>query len=275
MSVVLHVPHDSTRIPEAVRRGIVLDDEALARELLASTDHHTADLVRGLDVDGVRLHVNGLSRLVVDPERFLDPQREETEAVGRGAVYTRGFDGTVLRDTSGPDWPRERADLISSHYTPYHTAFDDLVGEVVDTHGECTIIDVHSYPQHAQPYELHPDGDRPEVCIGTDETHTPPWLADTIADHARAMGLTTASNTPFRGTFVPTPLLGDARVRSVMIEIRRDTYCDEATAEPHAGMDRIRELLRRTVATIAERDRPTTTVSRPGRHHSDRMKRDR
>jgi hypothetical protein len=34
-----------------------------------------------------------LSRLVVDPERFLDPEREATEAVGRGAVYTRGADG--------------------------------------------------------------------------------------------------------------------------------------------------------------------------------------
>lgn len=250
MSVVLHVPHDSTRIPDAVRRGIVLDDETLARELLASTDHHTAELVRGLDVDGVRLHVNDLSRLVVDPERFLDPNLEETEAVGRGAIYTRGFDSTVLRDTSSPDWPRQRADLIDHYFTPYHTAFDELVGEVLAAHGHCTIVDVHSYPQRAQPYELHADGQRPEVCIGTHPNHTPKWITDAIAGHGKDLDLTTALDTPFSGTFVPTRFLGDARVRSVMIEIRRDTYCDEATAEPHAGMDRIRALLRRTVVSI-------------------------
>jgi N-formylglutamate deformylase len=94
MSVILHVPHASTVIPADVRADIVLDDAALARELLASTDHHTDTLVAGLEVasevpgrDGeregrvgrVRAYVNGLSRLVVDPERFLDPESEATE----------------------------------------------------------------------------------------------------------------------------------------------------------------------------------------------------
>jgi hypothetical protein len=60
MSVVLHVPHASTVIPVDVRVGILLDDDALARELLASTDHHTDTFVTGLARDDarVRLHVN-------------------------------------------------------------------------------------------------------------------------------------------------------------------------------------------------------------------------
>jgi hypothetical protein len=49
LSVVLHVPHASTVIPADVRAGIVLDDAALARELLASTDHHTDTLIAGLE----------------------------------------------------------------------------------------------------------------------------------------------------------------------------------------------------------------------------------
>jgi N-formylglutamate deformylase len=84
--VALHVPHASTIIPDDVRAGILLDDAALARELLASTDHHTDTFVAGFAGGSVRAHVNGLSRLVVDPERFLDPLREVTEAVGRGRV---------------------------------------------------------------------------------------------------------------------------------------------------------------------------------------------
>ncbi len=86
MSVVLHVPHASTVIPKDVRAGILLDDAALARELLASTDHHTDTFVTGLGSfsgrggrggrvgrERVRVRVNDLSRLVVDPERLLDP----------------------------------------------------------------------------------------------------------------------------------------------------------------------------------------------------------
>jgi hypothetical protein len=46
-SVVLHVPHASTAIPGDVRAGILLDDAELARELLASTDHHTDTFVTG------------------------------------------------------------------------------------------------------------------------------------------------------------------------------------------------------------------------------------
>jgi len=112
MSVLLHVPHASTVIPDGVRGGIPLDAAALARELLASTDHQTDTFVAGLaELRGgwgarrgrVRAHSNGLSRLVVDPERFLDPVLETTGAVGRGAVYTHGSDGTPLRDTSSPD----------------------------------------------------------------------------------------------------------------------------------------------------------------------------
>lgn len=57
------------------------------------------------------------------------------------------------------------------------------------------------------------------------------------------------------GTFVPMRYLGDARVSSVMIEIRRDTYLDESTARPHDGEPRIRslviELARRLAAATA------------------------
>jgi len=259
MSVVLHVPHASTFIPGEVRAGILLDDAALARELLASTDHHTDTFVTGLwSLDGhdghagrVRVHMNELSRLVVDPERFLDPEREATEAVGRGAVYTRGFDGTPLRDELAPDWPAVRAALIARHFLPYHARIEQLVADMVATYGTCTVVDVHSYPSVAQPYELagglDPAARRPELCIGTDVQHTPEPLAAGVEAVARALGFDVARDTPFAGTFVPSLFLGDARVRSVMLEVRRDTYMDEASGWLHDGAARVRELVRSVV----------------------------
>lgn len=49
MSVILPVAHASTVMPADVRRNIVKDDKVLARELLASTDHHTHALIDGLE----------------------------------------------------------------------------------------------------------------------------------------------------------------------------------------------------------------------------------
>lgn len=42
--------------------------------------------------------MNGVSRLVVDPERFTDDAQEPMAAVGQGAVYTRTSDGSALRE---------------------------------------------------------------------------------------------------------------------------------------------------------------------------------
>lgn len=256
MGVVLHVPHASTHVPDDVRAGIVLDDADLAVELLASTDLHTDALVAGLDAPRVRLHVNAHSRLVVDPERFLDPGREATEAVGRGAVYTCGHDGRVLRDADAPGFAAMRADLIARFFVPYHHRIEQLVADMVAAHGRCTIVDVHSYPRDAQRYELAgglaPDAPRPELCIGTDPAHTPAALVALVEDVAASLGIGTARDTPFAGTFVPTRLLGDARVTSVMLEIRRDTYLDEATGEPHDGLARMRTLVEQVVVGLLE-----------------------
>ena len=260
MGVVLHVPHASMRVPDDVRAGIVLDDAALATELLASTDLHTDMLVAGLgtlDTDRVRLHVNTHSRLVVDPERFLDPDREPTEAVGRGAVYTRGHDGRVVRDADAPGFATLRADLIERFFVPYHASIEQLVADMVAAHGRCTIVDVHSYPRDAQRYELAgglaPDAPRPELCIGTDPAHTPRTLIALVDDAATSLGIGTVRDTPFAGTFVPTRFLGDARVTSVMLEIRRDTCVDETTGEPHDGLARMRTLVEQVVERLIAR----------------------
>jgi len=251
VTVLLHVPHAATAIPPEVRADLLLDDAGLARELLGSTDHRTDELVAGL-ADGrhVVAHVNRWSRLVVDPERFTDPALEPTEAVGRGVVYTRGYDGTPLRDEGDPDWPDRRAALIDTYFTPYHAEVERLVAEALATDGRCTIVDVHSYPTVAQPYELDPDGPRPPLCIGTDPRHTPGWLVEALTARARAAGLEVGLDRPFAGTFVPLPFLGDPRVASVMVELRRDTHLDEATGALHAGAAEVRAVLAGLVADL-------------------------
>jgi hypothetical protein len=74
---------------------------------------------------------------------------------------------------------------------------------------------------------VHAGEPRPQLDVGTDETHTSPELLAAARD---AFGdLKTGVNESFHGTYVPLRFYdeGDTRVQSVMLEIRRDVYMDE------------------------------------------------
>lgn len=230
-TVILHVPHSSTSIPAPVRAGIVLDDAALAVELAAITDADTHLVAEGAAAAAaVRpwIFVNRASRLVVDPERFPD-EREELNEVGMGAVYERTTTGAVLRTPT----PAQRQALIEEFFTPYADGIAQLVNDRLAAHGRVTIIDVHSYPLVPNAYELHADGPRPEICVGTDEVHTPQDLRELVVDIMRATAPTgdVGLDSPFQGCYVPLEHYGISEtVRAVMLEIRRDVVADHRDA---------------------------------------------
>ncbi|MEV6118453.1 N-formylglutamate amidohydrolase [Streptomyces sp. NPDC052109] len=238
--VLLHVPHSARAIPEDVRRGIVLDDRALERELDHITDAHTAELAEraaGLAAVPPWRFVNRLSRLVVDPERFPD-EREEMTAVGMGAVYTRTTHRGELRPADTDAEP-----LLARYFRPYARAMTEAVTGRLAATGRAVLIDVHSYPTEPLPYELHGDGPRPPVCLGTDPLHTPPELTET-ARKAFAVCGETGLDSPFAGTYVPLEFYGTlARVTALMVEIRRDTYMAEPGGPAGPGLDRLAAAL--------------------------------
>ncbi|MFF0965388.1 N-formylglutamate amidohydrolase [Streptomyces sp. NPDC003703] len=284
--VILHVPHSSRVVPADVRRGITLDDAALARELDHITDAHTEEIAAAAAARcAVRpwRFVNRLSRLVTDPERFPD-EREEMLSVGMGAVYTRTTHGAPLRPAAYDSRP-----LVERYFRPYAAAMTDAVAERLAAVGRAVIIDVHSYPTERLPYELHGDGPRPAICLGSDGFHTSTELLGragrAFAECARsaesaASTAPTASaastepgdvpgtadggggrgghggrgggigiDSPFRGTYVPLKYYGtDRRVAALMIEIRRDVYMSEPGGPADAsGVEALGEALARLV----------------------------
>jgi N-formylglutamate deformylase len=133
------------------------------------------------------------------------------------------------------------------------------VGALLEWSGTALILDCHSFATVPLPSEPDQSPDRPDVCLGTDEVHTPAALAGALERSLAAEGLIVRRDAPFEGTLVPARFCRtDARVRSVMIEVRRGLYCDEATGEPTARFDRVRATLKRavggTVAEFLERD---------------------
>ncbi|MEU3241849.1 MULTISPECIES: N-formylglutamate amidohydrolase [unclassified Streptomyces] len=247
--VVLHVPHSSRHVPASVRAGIALDDRALEAELDHITDAHTAELAerasRAARVAPWRC-VNRLSRLVVDPERFPD-EREEMRAVGMGAVYTRTTHGAVLRPADTDPEP-----LIEHFFRPYARAMTAAVADRLAATGRAVVIDVHSYPTARLPYELHGEGPRPAVCLGTDAFHTPAALVDRARKAFEGVG-TVGIDSPFSGAYVPLRFHGeDPRVTSLMVEIRRDTYMSEPGGPAGPGLARLASALGTLVDALSE-----------------------
>lgn len=244
--LIVHVPHASTRIPSEVRAEILLDDTELSDELIRLTDWYTDDLFGWLADEGATLFVNRLSRLVFDPERFLGETREPAAARGQGVVYSHGSRGQSIRELT----VELRADRIERLYRPYHAALDRLVEEMLATFEACRILDAHSFPSRPLASELDQSPDRPDICIGTDARHTPEDLARALEDAFASEGFRIERDTPFAGTFVPSGSYGrDSRVTSVMVEVRRGLYLDEASAERRADYPVVRAAIQRALTS--------------------------
>jgi N-formylglutamate deformylase len=225
--IIYHIPHASTHIPADVRDDLLLDDEALAREVRILTDHFTDRMFEQLALPSDVVVACPVSRLVVDVERFADDVDEPMSARGMGAVYTRTHDQRQLRTST-----QSREALMKRFYDPHHAALTRAVDQQLAQHGSALIIDCHSFPQHPLPYEQDQTLHRPEICIGTDAMHTRQDVAEAVEQVYRNYGFEVARNTPFAGAIVPLACYGrNPKVQSVMIEIRRDLYMDEATEE--------------------------------------------
>ncbi len=242
--LLVHVPHSSRVIPSDIRPDILLTDAELEVELERVTDHDVDVLFEPVvSLSGV-MFVNGYSRLVVDPERFRADEDEPAAAFGAGAVYSKASDGSPLRDPGR--YPILREELLQRFYDPYVAAVQKCVQHMLARFGWCLAIDAHSYPKAPLPWEQNPLGDRPQIDFGTDPFHTPTDLLEVLRSEARASGFSVAMDSPFAGTYVPKAFYHrDRRVKSVMIEVRRDVYRDCSEARRRETFDLVARLLRK------------------------------
>ncbi len=249
--VIVHVPHASPIIPEGLELDLMLTRHQLRVELSAMTDRHTEKLAKPALAAGATLFVNRFSRLVVDPERFEDDEREPAARHGLGAVYTRTHDGRPLRYPDFDD--AQRRGLMDRFYHPYHQALTELVGGMLDEFGHAFIIDLHSFPARPLPFE-DPDLARPSVCLGFEDTHRPEdwteWWEDQVLSRSKTLEL--AHNQPFAGSFVPGRFhRRDPRVKSMMVELKRGAYMDEQTGRLRPASD-VAKLLNRFFHFVCE-----------------------
>ena len=249
-AAVIHIPHAARLIPHDVRRDLLLNDTSLEVELGRLTDHDT-DVLFSVPSSEAAPVIYPVSRLVVDPERFVDDAAEVMTSRGMGVVYTRTSDQAPLR---GGVTPGQRNALLERFYYPHHQRLTATVAAAVDTYGRCLIVDAHSFPSAPLPYELDKESKRQDICIGTDGFHTPRWLCQLAVKIFKDLGLTVAIDRPFSGTIVPAAFFGcDLRVLSIMVEVNRGVYMDEVSGCRSPAFGSVAAEIRTAIVELIQR----------------------
>jgi N-formylglutamate deformylase len=222
---------------------------SLNAEFLRMTDSHTDELFPITMVEADRL-VFPVSRLVCDVERFPSDQDEPMASRGMGVLYTRTSMGEMLRHQ--PD-AAEREALLDRWYWPHHHRLQTLVDHITRRLDRCLIVDSHSFPSVALPYELNQSEHRADICIGTDPFHTPSQVRSAVASAAEEAGYSVAIDAPFAGALVPLAFFRkDRRVSSVMIEVNRRLYMNEQSGEKKSKFDQVRDAVGKLIVSAAE-----------------------
>lgn len=238
--IIIHFPHSGTLIPSNEWQYFTTDN--LKDEIIKLTDHYCDDLFSCMH----EMISFPVSRLVCDAERFRDDEKESMSKKGMGAVYIKGHKQDIIKEISKDD--KER--VIREYYDTHHERLNAAVRKRLDTFGKCLIIDGHSFYESPLPYEYNQRKNRPDICIGTDEYHTPDWLTKYMVKAFKERGYTVTLNSPFAGTMVPGDYFRtDKRVSSIMIEINRRLYIDER-ANKTFGYIQVKEDVRNIIEGI-------------------------
>ena len=232
--IILHIPHSSTYIPESFQ---VSEGVSLEHELERMTDWFTDEL---FDFGGAAKLVFPYSRLYCDVERFRKDSDEPMASKGMGVCYISTSFGSKLREVSG----REKAFIKSTLYDKHHKKLESLVDAALEAQRRVLIIDCHSFSNVQLPHEE--SSVRPDICIGTNDFHTPLALIEHLQSYFENAGLSVAINEPFSGTMVPLKHYHkDRRVRSIMIEVNRKLYLNDKF-EKNENFNRMKGIIHDT-----------------------------
>jgi N-formylglutamate amidohydrolase len=238
-SCIMHIPHSAIKIPGEVLS--YFDENLLEQELKLSTDWATDDIFRIEELKTIRFDY---SRLFVDVERL--EENEPMEKYGRGISYTRASGGKELHKP----YDSSVISKIKRHYTTHHDTLTMLTESICQRENNtqfCTIFDCHSFNDEPLPFEidnLREQGieirPRPDICIGTDNFHTPKWLEDRFVDYFVTAGYSVRVNDPYGGAIVPLKYYQKRKnVFAIMIEINKRLYMGKNFKVKHQMVEKL------------------------------------
>lgn len=228
-NIVLHIPHASLCLPSDFWRDITVDKEIIERELCFIADYKVDELVKNIDSHKI---IAKYSRLYCDVERFRDDEAEPMAKLGMGAIYTHLSDGTQYRKIGSS----RREEILGKSYDLHHKQLNTLSREIVDQHGSCVIIDVHSYSDELVRRLFGWAENLPDICLGYDEKWFSKDNASKLKTYIEKMGYSCELNYPYSGALVPMEFYHDEnpKMQSVMLEINRRVYLNGGVVSANA-----------------------------------------
>jgi len=215
---IFHIPHSSTKIP--FNTGFNVD--VMQKEIDLLTDWATDKIFDGADIIKI---VPQFSRVFCDVERLKD-EDEEMFAKGRGFFYTHTDNGNILRENIN----NIKEKIFNDYYLPHHNLFNSEVQKKLNKYDAVNIIDCHSFSDIPFKSDLNQNTNRPDICLGVDEFHTPKYLLNYIKNIFEKENLTVDINNPYSGTIVPIEhYQKNNKIHSIMIEINRKLYMENNT----------------------------------------------
>ena len=212
--VVLNIPHSSTVVPDWAVKDIIIPATELSLLVDFMTDKDV-DKIWEFVPDGNK-QVATVSRLVLDTERYRNDDDEAMASKGMGLYYTHTPDNKQFRTRSKDTYFK-----CLAIYDEYHSSLEAKVTQSLTEHGECIVLDCHSFHDEMNYTGYHPSS-FPDVCIGVNDNIGA--ASQFIIDTFKSAGYTVKVNEPFAGSLVPLKYFTDTRVQSVMIELNRRIY---------------------------------------------------
>jgi len=212
---ILHIPHSKTNIP--IMDGY--DKTLIDNETKLLVDHATDNI---FDIEGIDSIIFEYNRIFCDVERLND-EDEPLYEKGRGFYYTKTDSGKILRELL----PDLKLKIKEEYYDKHHSKLEMMTDEKLIKYNNVLIIDCHSFTE--TPFETDSDKtlDRPDICLGVDDYHTPKWLVNRLETIFKKHNLSVKINSPYSGTIIPLKhYRKDDRVMGIMIEINRKLYMD-------------------------------------------------
>ena len=239
----------------------LISREEFENEIRLLTDHATDRIFKsafGRHPEATAC-VFPVNRFVVDPERYMDDLREPMAETGMGVIYTHGTRRQQIRRALTHS---ERQSLLDKYYRPHHDELTSAVQRLLEKHDDCLVLDCHSFPTEALPYEHFPNTRRPDFCLGTDDFHTPAELISNVENELTQSGFSVARDEPFQGSLVPLEYYRcDRRVRSLMIEINRSLYMNDDFSLDEQCLERLVATLRSLQSSLVATCRSNTGVA--------------
>ena len=232
--VILNIPHSSTVIPQWALDNIIIPHDELGLLVDFMVDKDVDKLWEFVPAENKQ--VAAVSRLAVDTERYRNDSDEPMAQKGMGLYYTHTPFGERFRIRTEGAYAK-----CLKIYDVYHAMLEAKVTQCLAEHGECMILDCHSFHDEMR-YTGYQPSSFPDVCIGVNNDITE--TAKCIIDIFESAGYSVKVNEPFAGSLVPLKYLNDGRVTSVMIELNRRIY-------NNSSFDVVRNLCKKIYAELS------------------------